>query len=176
LLVNHETNIRQAFSLTERKIRKDEALPTPYDIPASVLIEGLAKHLKDEVDVITPPAWSQFVKTGVFTQRPPSDPDWWFVRCASILRKIYMKGPIGIELLRQEYGGRLDGGAKPEHASKGSGAIVRNAIQQLQKAGLVRPQKNEGRVVTSTGRQMLDRLSTELKKEMEKVQPELAKY
>ena len=24
-------------------------MPTPYDIPASVLIERLAKHLKDEV-------------------------------------------------------------------------------------------------------------------------------
>lgn len=151
-------------------------MPTPYDIPASVLIEKLAKHLKDEVDEITPPAWSQFSKTGVHTQRPPTNPDWWFVRCASILRKIYIKGPIGIELLRQEYGGRLDGGAKPEHASKGSGAIIRNAIQQLQKAGLVRPQRNEGRVVTNEGRQLLDRLSTELKKDLEKTVPELAKY
>ncbi len=151
-------------------------MPTPYDIPASVLIEKLAKHLKDEVDEITPPAWSQFSKTGVHTQRPPTNPDWWFVRCASVLRKIYIKGPIGIELLRQEYGGRLDGGAKPEHASKGSGAIIRNAIQQLQKAGLVRPQRNEGRVVTNEGRQLLDRLSTELKKDLEKTVPELAKY
>ena len=151
-------------------------MPTPYDIPASVLIEKLAKHLKDEVDEITPPVWSQFSKTGVHTQRPPTNPDWWFIRCASILRKIYLKGPMGIELLRQEYGGRLDGGVKPEHASKGSGAIIRNAIHQLQKAGLVRPQRNEGRVVTSEGRQLLDRLSTELKKDLEKTVPELAKY
>ena len=151
-------------------------MPTPYDIPASVLIEKLAKHLKDEVDEITPPAWSEFAKTGVHTERPPTDPDWWFVRCASVLRKIYVKGPIGVELLRQEYGGRLDGGAKPEHASKGGGAIVHNAIKQLQKAGLVRPYKTEGRVVTSQGRQLLDRLSTELKKDLEKTIPELAKY
>jgi small subunit ribosomal protein S19e len=151
-------------------------LPTPYDIPASVLIERLAKHLKEEVDAITPPSWAPFVKTGVHNQRPPQNPDWWFVRCASILRKIYVKGPIGTELLRQQYGGRIDRGARPEHASKGSGAIVRNAIQQLQKAGLVAPQKNEGRVVTNEGRQLLDRLSTELKGEIEKVHPELAKY
>ncbi|MCW4015348.1 MAG: 30S ribosomal protein S19e [Candidatus Bathyarchaeota archaeon] len=150
-------------------------MPTPYDLPASVLIERLATHLK-EVDEITPPAWTPFARTGVHTQRPPTNPDWWFVRCASILRKIYVKGPIGIEKLRQEYGGRLDRGAKPEHASKGSGAIVRNAIHQLQKAGLVKPQRNEGRVVTSEGRQLLDRISTELKKELEKTQPELAKY
>ena len=151
-------------------------MPTPYDIPASILIERLAKHLKDEVDEIDPPAWTPFAKTGVHTQKPPTNPDWWFVRCASILRKIYLKGPIGIERIRQEYGGRIDRGARPEHASKGSGAVARNAIQQLQKASLVKAQKNEGRVVTNGGRQLLDRISTELKKELEKTRPELAKY
>lgn len=151
-------------------------MPTPYDVPASVLIDRLARHLKEEVDEINPPEWSSFAKTGVFSQRPPKNPDWWFVRCASILRKIYIKGPIGIEKLRQEYGGRIDRGARPEHARKGSGAIVRNALHQLQTAGLIEPQKNEGRIMTSHGRQLLDRLSTELKKELEKTLPEIAKY
>jgi small subunit ribosomal protein S19e len=151
-------------------------LPTPYDIPPSALIERLAKHLKQEVDEITPPAWTPFAKTGVYTQRPPANPDWWFVRCASILRKIYLKGPIGIEKLRQEYGGRIDRGVKPEHARKGSGAIVRKATQQLQAAGLVRQLRNEGKTVTNEGRRLLDRLSTELKREVEKAVPELKKY
>ena len=151
-------------------------MPTPYDIPPFVLIERLAKHLKEEVDEITPPEWASFVKTGIHNQRPPQNPDWWFVRCSSILRKIYVKGAIGIEKLRQEYGGRVDRGAKPEHARKGGGAIIRNALQQLQKAGLVKPQRNEGRVVTNEGRRLLDRLATELKVELEKTQPELTKY
>ena len=151
-------------------------MPTPYDVPPSVLIEKLAKHLKEEVAEITPPAWSTFAKTGVHTQRPPRNPDWWFTRCSSILRKIYVKGPIGTEKLRSEYGGRLDRGAKPEHARKGSGAIVRKAMQQLQTAGLVKPHRNEGRVVTSEGRRLLDKLATEIKRELEKTQPELKKY
>lgn len=151
-------------------------MPTPYDIPAPVLIEKLAIYLKEEVDEINPPEWSSFAKTGVYAQRPPRNPDWWFVRCASMLRKIYIKGPIGIELLRQEYGGRVDRGARPEHAIKGGGAIIRNALKQLQAAGFILPQRNEGRVVTSKGRQLLDRLSTELKREIEKTLPELAKY
>ncbi len=151
-------------------------MPTPYDIPSSVLIERLAKHLKEEVDEITPPAWTLFAKTGVHTQRPPTNPDWWFIRSASVLRKIYVKGPIGIEMLRQEYGGRIDRGAKPEHAAKGSGSIIRNVIHQLQAAGLVKSYRTEGRVVTSEGRRLLDRLSTEIKKDLEKIEPELAKY
>jgi len=151
-------------------------LPTPYDVPPSILIERLARHLKEEVDEITPPAWAPFAKTSVHTQRPPRNPDWWFIRCSSILRKIYVKGPIGIEKLRQEYGGRLDRGAKPEHARKGSGATVRKATQQLQAAGLVKQSRNEGKIVTNEGRRLLDRLSTELKMELEKTQPELKKY
>ena len=151
-------------------------MPTPYDIPSSVLIEKLAKHLKEEVDEINPPAWTLFAKTGVHTQRPPTNPDWWFIRSASVLRKIYVKGPIGIEMLRQEYGGRIDRGAKPEHAAKGSGSIIRNVIHQLQAAGLVKSYRTEGRVLTNEGRRLLDRLSTEIKKNLEKIEPELAKY
>jgi small subunit ribosomal protein S19e len=151
-------------------------LPTPYDVQPSALIKRLAQHLKEEVDEINPPSWTLFARTGVHSQRPPRNPDWWFTRCASILRKIYVKGPIGTEKLRSEYGGRIDRGAKPEHARKGSGAIVRKALQQLQTADLVKPLKNEGKVVTNKGRQLLDRLATEIKTEMEKTQPELKKY
>ena len=151
-------------------------MPTPYDIPSSILIERLAKHLKEEVDEINPPAWTLFARTGVHTQRPPTNPDWWFVRSASILRKIYVKGPIGIELLRQEYGGRKDGGVKPEHAVKGSGSIIRNVIRQLSTAGLVKTYRTQGRTVTNDGRRLLDRLSTEIKNELQKNKPELSKY
>ena len=151
-------------------------MPTPYDVPPSVLIERLARYLREEVDAIVPPPWASFVKTGSHTRRPPQNPDWWFTRCASLLRKIYVKGPIGIERLRSEYGGRIDRGVKPEHVRKGGGAIIRKALQQLQAADLVEPLRNRGRVVTSEGRRLLDRLSTEIKKNLEKTQPELRKY
>ena len=151
-------------------------MPTPYDVPASILIERLARHLKEEVDAIVPPVWASFVKTGSHVQRPPQNPDWWFTRCASLLRKIYVKGPIGIERLRSEYGGRIGQGVRPGHARKGGGAIIRKALQQLQAAGLVETLKNRGRVATSEGRQLLDRLSTEIKRDLEKTMPELKKY
>jgi len=151
-------------------------MPTPYDVPANLLIQRLANYLKDEVDQITPPAWASVVKTSSHAQRPPQNADWWFTRCASILRKVYLKGPIGIQRLRAEYGGRKDRGVRPEHARKGSGAIVRKALQQLEEAMLVKSQGNRGRVVTKQGRSLLDRLSTEIKKEMEKQLPELKKY
>jgi len=151
-------------------------LPTPYDIPAPVLIKKLAKTLKESIDEIVPPKWAPLVKTGSHTQRPPEDPEWWFTRCASILRKIYMKGPVGIERLRREYGGRIDRGVKREHARRGAGANIRKILQQLEAAGLVETQKNRGRIVSKEGRRLLDKESTEIKKELQKTVPELKKY
>jgi len=151
-------------------------LPTPYDVPASVLIKKIARYLKDNVYEVVPPTWSSFVKTGTHAERPPQELEWWFTRCASLLRKIYMKGPVGIARLRLEYGGRIDRGTKPGHARKGGGAIVRKALQQLEAAGLVETLRNRGRVVTKEGRRLLDKLSTEVKEELEKTLPELGKY
>jgi small subunit ribosomal protein S19e len=151
-------------------------MPTPYDVPASLLIDRLATYLKNNVDPIRPPEWAPFVKTGVHKQRPPENPDWWYVRCASILRKIYVKGPIGVQRLRSEYGGRKDMGVRPEHTRKGSGAIIRNALKQLEEAGLVQTVRGRGRMITSEGRRLLDLLSTEIKRELEKEIPELKIY
>ncbi|MEM3715824.1 MAG: 30S ribosomal protein S19e [Candidatus Bathyarchaeia archaeon] len=151
-------------------------MPTPFDVPSSTLISRLAKYLKDNVDAIEPPEWAPYVKTGVHAERAPQNPDWWYVRCASLLRKIYVKGPIGVERLRSEYGGRKRRGTRPEHARKGGGAIIRKALQQLEKAGLIETIKGKGRVVTPEGRSLLDSLSAEIKREMEKVNPALSKY
>ena len=151
-------------------------MPTPYDVPASVLINRLAQHLKDNLDKVAPPKWAAFVKTGSHTERPPENPDWWYTRCASLLRKIYLNGPIGLAHLRSKYGGRVDRGVKPEHAGSGGGAIIRNALQQLEAVGLVEILGRRGRVLTGEGRRLLDRLSTEIKEGLEKKHPELKKY
>ena len=148
-------------------------MPTPYDIPAQIFIEKLARYVKDNIDQVTPPPWAPYVKTGSFATRQPQDPDWWFTRCASILRKTYTKGPIGVERLRAQYGGRKDGGVRPEHVRKGAGGNIRKVFQQLEAAGLV---KGQGRVLSSEGRRLLDTIATELKVELQKKIPELAKY
>lgn len=149
---------------------------TPYDVPASKFVEKLAKHLKENVDEITPPPWASIVKTGMHVQRPPQNTEWWYVRSASLLRKIYVHGPVGVERLRAEYGGRKDYGVKPEHAAKASGAIIRKALQQLEAAEFVETFETSGRRVTKKGRKLLEELAEEVKKEAVKEIPELEKY
>ncbi|MBS7616226.1 30S ribosomal protein S19e [Candidatus Bathyarchaeota archaeon] len=151
-------------------------MTTVYNVPASKLIEKLAQHLKENVDEIKPPSWSIFVKTGAHVQKPPQNPDWWYIRCASLLRKIYVHGPIGLERLRAEYGGRKDFGVRPEHAVKAGGAIIRKALQQLETAGLIEKLPARGRKVTAEGRKLLQEIAEGLSRELVKEIPELEKY
>jgi len=150
-------------------------MSTAYDVPAKDLIDLVAKKLQTDKSV-EPPEGSSFARTGVNRENPPENRDWWYTRCASILRKIYIRNCIGIERLRAEYGGKRDRGSKPYKARGGSGAFVRKALQQLEKAGYVSKIKGKGRVLTPKGRSFLDNTSHELMKDLETVYPGLKKY
>jgi len=153
-------------------------LPTPHNVPAAIFIQRLAKHIKDNLDQVQPPPWASIAKTSSHTQRQPENPEWWFTRAASILRKIYIHGPIGTQTLRADYGGRKGQKVSREHAKKGSGSNIRKIMQQLEAAGLIEPakNKNKGRTMTKEGRRTLDKLAAEIQEELEKKQPELKKY
>jgi len=151
-------------------------LITPHDVPASRLIEKLAKHLKENVDAISPPAWTPIAKTGSHVEKQPQNPDWWYVRCASLMRKVYVHGFVGIEKLRAEYGGRKGFRVQPEHAAKAGGSAIRKALQQLEAAGLIEKSSPNGRRVTREGRKLMQELAEEISKELVKKNPELEKY
>lgn len=161
---------------SEGKQQRVRTLPTPYDVPAQPFIEKLAKYVKDNIDQVSPPQWTPYAKTSAHTTRQPQDPNWWYTRCASLLRKTYMKEPIGVERLRAQYGGRKDRGVRPEHVTKGAGGNIRKLFQQLEAAGLIKKVNGKGRVLSGEGRRLLDTMATELKAELEKKIPELTKY
>jgi small subunit ribosomal protein S19e len=151
-------------------------LTTPYDVPAYEFIEKLAKYLRENVDEVQPPAWASVAKTGTHVEKQPQNPNWWYIRSASILRKVYIHGPLGIEKLRADYGGRKDFGTKPEHAVKAGGSIIRKVLQQLEAAGLIQTERPQGRKMTPKGRKLLQEVAEDLQKELVKAVPELRKY
>jgi len=134
---------------------------TVYDVPADKLIEKTAIKLR-EIDTIKPPEWAEFARTGRHTEKAPAQRDWWHTRAASILRKVYIMGPIGSSRLAEEYGGFADRGSRPNKAVKGSRNIARKCIMQLEASGLVAKNKNKGRVITPKGQKMLDALAKEI--------------
>ena len=150
-------------------------MTTVYDVPPKELINAVSKKLQNEETIIIPEA-NLYSRTGINKENPPTEKDWWYTRCASILRKIYVSDVIGIERLRAEYGGKRDKGSKPYKASRGSGSIVRRAVQQLEKAGYVSRIKGKGRVLTPKGRSFLDNTSNEVMKNIQEYYPELKKY
>ena len=145
-----------------------------YDVPADVLITRQSEILKNED--IPAPEWSLFVKTGTHADKPPQNLDWWHVRCASILRKIYLHGPASVNDLRSMYGGGRPVGYGAAHHKSASGAIIRNAIHGLEKLGYVKNIERKGRILTKQGTQKLDKLATEILSELIKKEPGLKIY
>ncbi len=152
------------------------SLTTPHDVPASKFIDRLAKYLRENVDEVQPPAWATFAKTGTHVEKQPQNPNWWYTRSASILRKVYVHGPIGLEKLRSEYGGRKNNGVKKNHATKAGGSGIRRSMQQLEAAGLIQITKPKGRIMAPKGRKMMQEVAGDLAKELIKTVPELKKY
>lgn len=134
-------------------------MTTVYDVPGDELINSAAKDLKEKVK-LKKPEWADFVKTGISKERAPENPDWWWVRSASILRKLYVE-ECGVERMRTVYGGRKNRGVKPERFYKGSGKVIREILQEFDSIGFTEKTK-KGRKVTPKGRQFLDKISGKL--------------
>lgn len=146
-----------------------------YDVPADKLIEKLAEVLKQDPN-IKPPGWSKFAKTGSHAERVPLNRDWWYVRCGSLLRKVYLHGPIGLTDLKSDYGGWRQIGYNLAHHRDAGGSSIRKALQQLEAAGYILKVNGSGRMMTQEGMKRLDNLSKEIHKELVEIMPELKRY
>ena len=163
-------------------------MTTYYDIPANMLISALADKLSDSKDIVAPD-WSEYVKTGVDRERPPTQENWWTIRAASLLRKVAKQGPIGVTSLAQTYGTVKNNGAGPNTPGVASRHIIRTALQQLEAAGLVemvstkevdteegKQQLYSGRKLTSAGQKLLDEVAHSCRDAANELYPGLAKY
>lgn len=146
-----------------------------FDVPADVLIEKLAELLKQDPN-IKPPAWTQFAKTGSHVERVPLKTDWWYIRCASLLRKVYLHGPIGLTDLKSMYGGKKQIGYNLAHHRDAGGAAVRKALQQLESSGYILKVNGKGRIITKEGMKKMDNIAKGIHKELVEISPELKRY
>ena len=145
-----------------------------FDVPANELISRLTDQLKKDKK-INPPEWASYVKTGAHAEKIPQNRDWWYTRCASLVRKVYLHGPIGISDLKSYYGGRKRIGYNLDHHKDAGGAVIRNALQQLEASGYVE-KKGKGRIISNEGMKRVDRLATEIFKETSKIDKDLERY
>ena len=128
-----------------------------YIVEPAKLIKNIADKLK-EYPEINPPEGSQYWKTAFFKELAPLDSEnFWYIRCASILRKVRKFGPIGVNRLRKHYGGKNRKGSGLNHSGRGGGKIIRVALQQLEDAKLLMKKEKTGRIVSPEGISLLER-------------------
>lgn len=56
---------------------------------------------------------------------------------ASMARKIYLRGGIGVGSFRRIYGGSKRNGSRPRHFGKSSGSVARHILQELEKMNII---------------------------------------
>ena len=148
------------------EIKNGDEMVTVRDVNQGKFVEALAEKLK-KMENLKMPEWAKFVKTGSHVERPPQQKDWWYARCASILRRLYVDGPHGVERLRTYYGGRKDRGTEPEKFVKASGKVIRSCLQALEGLGFLEKHP-KGRKVSPKGESYLTKISKLVHSKLEK--------
>ena len=128
------------------------------------LIKKVADELKKD-ERMSQPSWALFCKTGISKEKVPDQEDWWYIRAASILRKVAILGPVGVNNLSVKYGSKQNRGVRPEKFQRASRNIIRTIMQQLETKGFIKQTEigvHKGRVITKEGRDFLNQISEKL--------------
>jgi len=124
-------------------------------------IEAIKEELK-KFEELKPPLFILFSKSGAHKQRPPQQKDFWYIRAASILRKLSKGKPISVKDFSIIYGGRKKRGRKVERFHPAGTKHIRLILQKLEKIGFVK-KTPKGRVITSEGLKFLNKIWKEKK-------------
>ena len=111
------------------------------------------------------------MKTATHKELAPTSPDWYYIRAASIARKIYLRPHSGVGGLRRYYGSKARRGARTEHFHIANAGLIRHILQQLEKIGVVK-KSGRGRIITSSGQQDLDRIAGNVRQQTEEDEEE----
>jgi len=118
----------------------------------------LIAEIKKQKEIVAP-EWAAFVKTGSHNQRPPVQEDWWHLRTTAILLKVNKLGPVGVNKLAKEFGGRKNRGHRPDKKVNASRNIIRKSMQQLEKAGFIKQvtKPSAGKVISKKGKELINK-------------------
>lgn len=135
---------------------------TVKDVPAAKFISAFAKHMKRQ-GKFEIPKWADVVKTGVAKELSPYDPDWLYIRAASIARHVYNRQKSGVGSFRKVYGSQQRRGTQTNHFRKSGGKIVRYCMAKLEEMGILEVDATGagGRVLTPEGQREMDTVAVQ---------------
>jgi len=149
---------------------------TVKDVPAKEFIQEYAKFLK-KGNKIKIPEWATYYKTACYKDLSPNDPDWLYVRAASVAYQLYMRGKVGVNTLRKHYSTKARNGTRTEHTRLTAGKCIRYCLKELESAQLVGKMSFEdkngqqtlmGKALTKKGQTDMDRIASKIAKEARK--------
>ena len=149
---------------------------TVKGVPAKDFIEAFAKHLK-KGNKIKMPEWAKHYKTACYKDLAPYDPDWLYIRAASVAYQLYMRQKVGVNTLRKHYGEKQRNGTCTEHHRLSAGKCIRYCLIELEKASLVGKMYYEnkdgvsvpnGKALTKKGTTDMDRIAREIANKLRK--------
>merc|ERR1719481_131014 len=131
---------------------------TVKDVKADLFIKHFAEHLKRQ-GKFELPKWADTVKTGVHKELAPYSADWLYIRAASIVRRLYIRGGVGVGGFKKIYGGQYRRGTCTNTFQLASGKLLRYILQQLEEIGLIEANPAGGRRITQEGQRELDTIA-----------------
>ncbi|GMT01877.1 hypothetical protein PENTCL1PPCAC_24051, partial [Pristionchus entomophagus] len=133
------------------------------DVDQDEVVKRIAHFLK-QTGKVKVPEWSDLVKLGVTKDMAPVNPDWYYIRAASLARRLYIRSPVGVNTFRNIYGSKLRRGVQPNSYAKASGCVIRKALKSLEALKWVdKSEDGKGRILSKQGRKDLDRISADLR-------------
>lgn len=87
---------------------------------------------------------------------------WYSLVSASVARHLYFRSPVGVGSLTKIYGGRFRRGTRPSHFCRAGKGVARKVLQALEEVNMIEKDNNGGRRLTSSGRQDLDRIASQI--------------
>merc|ERR1712002_1208490 len=130
---------------------------TVKDVNPQDFVRAFAAHLKKSK--LKVPEMVEIVKTSKAHELGPADPDWFYVRAASVARRVYLRPNVGVGAVRKIYGGSKRNGTRPNHFCLSSSSFARRVLQSLEGIKLVTKDVNGGRSIAPTGRRDMDRVA-----------------
>uniref|UniRef100_A0A3Q2VVV0 Small ribosomal subunit protein eS19 n=1 Tax=Haplochromis burtoni TaxID=8153 RepID=A0A3Q2VVV0_HAPBU len=150
---------------------------TVKDVNQQEFVRALAAFLKKS-GKLKVPDWVDLVKLGKHKELAPSDENWFYIRAASTVRHLYLRGGAGVGSMTKIYGSRKRNGVCPAHYSVGSKNVARKVLQALELLKMIEKDPNgnplvskspiyglppgcptNGRRLTSQGTRDLDRIA-----------------
>lgn len=134
---------------------------TVKDVDQDKIVQGVALFLKKSGKLKVPDNMD-IVKTSKAKELAPVNGDWFYTRCASILRRMYHSGPIGVGGVKKIYGSRHRRGVQPAVFCRADGAVARRVLQALEHIKLVEKHAEGGRKLSAQGQRDLDRIASQI--------------